>query len=253
MRHEGSHADFTRALLRRSAPPASLRLAHQGAALELRFGVYRNNVRSSLIAAVRARFPAVVSLFGDAFFDGLAGEYVCAHPPASPVMLEYGATFSDFLARVPEAQDVPYAADVARLEWAMHEALYAADAEPATLQDLTRIPVERLGDAALALHPAVRLVSSDYPVLSIWRAATSVAPPENAEFSGAEHVLIARPGLSVHGSAIMPGAFAFLSALADGAALGAAAAAAGDDFDLAATLAHAFAAGAIGAVLTHNT
>jgi hypothetical protein len=246
MRHSGSQADFVRALTGHGDAPTSLRLARHGEASALRFGVYRNNVSSSLAAALAARYPALLALLGDMFFFGAAREFARANPPRSPVMLAYGVGFAEFLAKIPEAQDVPYAADVARLEWAAHEALHAADADPASLSALAALPEERLDGALLTLHPATRLVESRFPVLSIWRAAIADAPDHHhQEFTGAEHVLISRPAFAVQVQSISLQTSLFLAALGRGQTLGAAATEAGSEFNLAASLSQIFAAGAI--------
>ena len=243
----GAQPEFVRALLDGAGPPASLRLAETGDAAHLRFGVYRNNVFASLVSVLSARYPAAAALLGEAFFRAMAVEFVRTHPPETPVMLEYGARFPAFAAGFEPAADYPYVADVARLEWAAHEATHAADAEAAEISALHAIDPARLATAVLTPHPAARLVRSPYPVHSIWRASSGDSSRAAMEFSGPEYVLVTRPDLDTALHPVPPGAFAFLSALMDGAALGPAAEAgfaADGGFDLASTLALAFAAGA---------
>jgi hypothetical protein len=248
MPHNGVLSQFAHALLDRNDPPPSLRLAGDPDALQLRFGVYRNNVFSSLVSVLSARYPAVKVLLGEEFFRAMAAAFIRAHPPESPVMLEYGAKFPDFAAAFGAAVDYPYIAGVAQLEWAAHEATHAADASATDISALHTIDPARFGDAVLRLHPAVRLVSSPYPVHSIWRASLDPSSEPEAELSGAEHVLVTRPDFELAIQVVPRGAFAFLSALLDGAALGIAAEAGfAEDagFDLAQTLALAFASGAV--------
>jgi hypothetical protein len=245
MQLNGAQAAFARALLSVGEVDPELRLAHSGDALVRRFDVYRNNVSSSLVSVLAARYPALLSLLGETFFRGIAREFVCAHPPRSPVLLEYGDGFAAYLAAAPEAQDVPYAADVARLEWAIHDASHAADAQPATLLDLAALPAAQLESTRLTLHPAVRLVASDYPVLSIWRAATSVTADGETELSGAEHIFVARPESSVTAQAVSPGFFAFAMAIAAGRTLASAVPDSSVEFDLAQGLSQLFAAGGV--------
>jgi hypothetical protein len=80
-----------------------------------RFAVYRNNVVASLSEALEVAFPAIAKLVGNGFFRAMAGIFVRAHPPRSPLMMLYGAEFPDFLATFAPVAHLPYLADVARL------------------------------------------------------------------------------------------------------------------------------------------
>jgi hypothetical protein len=250
MPHNGTQSTFAAALLARSAPPAALRLAGGGEDLDRRFGVYRNNVFASLVSVLRVRFPAVEALVGDEFFRGMAAEFAAAHPPVTPVLLEYGGAFPGFVADFGPARDIPYLSDVAAFEWAQHVAAHVADAEPISLDVLAKIEPASLGDVRLVLHPAARLFASDYPAVTLWRInADGVCAPD--ELSGGEAALIARPDQFVQVHDLTAGAYAFLKSVAEGAPLGSSVAAAQraqPEFDLASTLALVFSAGAIAAV-----
>lgn len=246
----GTQPVFARALLTRGSPPPSLRLSGEAEGLDRRFGIYRNTVFASLAAVLRARFPAVEALVGEEFFQGMAVEFAAAHPPETPVLLEYGSQFAPFIADFGPAREIPYLADVAAFEWARHEAAHAADAEAVSLDALTAVDSARLGEVRLTLHPAARLFRSDFPAATLWRINTGGDAP-SGELSGPEYALIARPDVSVSVFDLSPGAFELLTQLASGAPLGAALAAAQEtqsDFDLPATLALIFSAGAIAAV-----
>src|SRR5262245_54616055 len=77
--------------------PAPLTRPTPGAPVR-RFGVYRNNVYSSLIEVLQGRFPVVTRLVGEEFFRGMARVYVEREPPASAVLLRYGSGFPSFVA-----------------------------------------------------------------------------------------------------------------------------------------------------------
>jgi hypothetical protein len=137
-----------------------------------RLAVYRNNVGSSLARALGESFPVVKALVGDEFFTALARQFTSACPPASPVLSQYGAAFGDFIDTFPPAAELPYLADVARLEWARIQAFYAADVPAlgvAVLASHLAKP-EALAQAMLGLHPSVSTVVSAHPVVSIWAA-----------------------------------------------------------------------------------
>ncbi|WP_020180557.1 DNA-binding domain-containing protein [Methylopila sp. M107] len=218
------------------ARPAPEQLAPSGDTRpERRFAVYRNNVAVSLAGAIAKRFPAVQRIVGDEFFAELARAYVAGHRPRSPVMMSYGDDFPDFVALAPGLDELPYLADVARLEAARTRAYHAADAEPLGAEAFAALDPEALDRAALTLHPSVETVRSARPVVTIWAmnaGETELGPIE--DWRG-EDALVARPGMDVLVRALPPGGAAFLGALKSGAPLGAAAAIAADDvqdFDL---------------------
>lgn len=247
MQPNTAQSSFARALLARAGVPADLRLAGDSETVARRFGVHRNNLFASLVTSLAARFPVVQLLAGEAFFRGMAAAFVAEAPPPTPVLLEYGGGFPAFIAQFGPAKDVPYLADVARFEWARHDALNAADAEPADLSIIAAAAPETLADLRLILHPAARVFASNYPVVTVWRIHMDGAEA-TGELSGPEAVLITRPDLSVHVHSLTPGSLAFLTVTLRGGRLGEAAAAAQTaqaDFDLAAALTQIFMAGAI--------
>jgi len=196
-----------------------------------RFDVYRNNVVVSLSEALAIGFPVIAKLVGEAFFKAMAGVFVRAHPPRSPVLAMYGDAFPGFLETFPPVAHLPYLADTARLEYALREAYHAADADPL---DPARLQHARLVEARLTLAPATRLVISPYPVHAIWRANTEAgAPPASG---GSEAVLVTRPDWDPKPVVVPPAAARFTAALLAGETFGAALEAAGDGLDLAALL-----------------
>src|SRR5258708_4064985 len=73
--------------------------AATAARAESGLAVHRNNVMSSLIRAVAARFPAVRRLLGEDRFLESARRFIVAEPPRSPLLLDYGDGFPQFLRR----------------------------------------------------------------------------------------------------------------------------------------------------------
>ncbi len=93
-----------------------------------RFAVYRNNVVAGLTETLKDAFPAVHRIVGTDFFRAMARAYVLVEPPRSPIMLDYGAGFPDFIRQFDPAAGLPYLADVARIERAWTEAYHAPEA-----------------------------------------------------------------------------------------------------------------------------
>lgn len=216
-----------------------------------RFAVYRNNVVHGLGRALAAGFPATEAIVGAEFFAAMAALYVRISPPTSPVLLQYGDSLPDFLARFEPLAELPYLADVARLELAYTRAFHAADAASQPAHRLNEIAADRIGTMRMALHPSLQILRSAHPVADIWAMNTGRAPLcEIADWS-AQDVLVLRPHYEVTISVLAPGEAEFLLQLQAGAALEQAAAAAleeTDMFDLAAALAAMFTRGAVAAV-----
>ncbi len=232
---------FARALLERGG------VAPHGLIRANRFGVHRNNVFASLTGALRARYPVIERLVGEEFFQAAAGLFIVAHPPSTPVLIEYGGGFCAFLENFEPARGLPYLADVARLEWLRHAAYHAADYEPLTAQRLAFVPPEEAGGLTFDLHPSAGLIASAYPILSIWETNTFDAEVRaiGPAFPG-EAALVIRPELEPAILRLDQGEYAFAAALEQGATLGDAAAKAGahPGFSLTQTLAKLIAAGA---------
>jgi hypothetical protein len=204
--------------------------------------VYRNNIVESLTGALRAVYPVVEKLVGDGFFRYAAHEYLRAHRPRSGNLHDFGNAFAGFLAGFAPVAELPYLPDVARLEWAWHQAFHAADALAFDFARLGAVPAEQHATLRFVLHPSARLLASDFPVVRIFEinqegfdGDTSVDLGE-----GGVRTLVIRRGLTVHVEPLAAGEAEFLAALAGQQPLGAAVQAAlavQPEFDLTSTLA----------------
>ncbi len=243
-----TQAQFVRALRDASLPPPGGVAGRGGEVPSRRFSVYRNNVHVSLVEALAATYPVTARLVGDEFFQAMAREYVGRELPKTPVMLNYGESFADHVDGFGPARVVPCLGDVARLEWAWSRAYHAADAEPAAIGSLADIPPGRVAEVVLDLHPSLRLVSSPFPVLEIWRANQDGEAGTCGPAGEGGDVLVLRPREAVELRRLSPGAALFLRALRDGAPIGSAyrrACAGPEEFDLAVHLAALFRIGAV--------
>ena len=193
-----------------------------------RLQVYRNNTTILLSEALGANFSVVRTLVGEDFFLSLAKRFVRLHPPRTPCLFEYGADFPDFIASDPAAVDLGYLADVARLEWLMAEAVHAADAPVLDTGALARVEANDYGRVAFAPHPALRVITSDFPIHAIWALHQPDADPDarvNVD-QGGEAVMVTRPGVDVVLTVLPAGDVEFTQHLRAGARLGEAFAAA---------------------------
>ncbi|TMM50867.1 DNA-binding domain-containing protein [Sulfitobacter sabulilitoris] len=210
-----------------------------------RFSVYRNTVTVSLRDALGVAFPLVAKLIGPRNFRPLALDYARAHPPTSPLMMHYGASFPEYLAGVAALSHIGYLPDCARLDLAMRRSYHAADATPLSQARLA-IDTPGLMALRLALMPATQVIRSQWPLHDIW--AFNFVPDAPKPRAVAQDVLITRPEFDPAPHPLPPGGAAWLDALGRGQPFGAAHDAAVADtpgFDLAQTLALALSTSAL--------
>lgn len=224
---------------------------------ERRLAVYRNNVRHALSSVLEAAFPVVRQLIGAECFTATALAFIAERPPRRPALYEFGEDLPAFLADFPPLAELPWLADVARLEWARNEALFAADREPLTSVRLAAVPVDDLPGLRLMLHPSARWLESPWPIHAIWAAhQPDGGPLEAVDLTQGETVLAWRRIGTVRQRPLAAGEFALLAALAAGQALAVAAGAAAErnpTFDLAAALAVLLVDGVLGQPIMGQT
>jgi hypothetical protein len=231
---------FVDALLNADQPVPQGITAYNAVVPTRRFAVYRNNVVVGLVNALRHRFPVAEKIVGEEFFAAMARVFVIEKPPRSSLLATYGDEFAGFIANFEPASELPYLADVARLEAARTRAYHAADAVPVDASQFASLDPAAVGEIRIELHPSIGFVRSSHPIVTIWAMNSgeqALAPIKNWR---GEDALIARPYLEVEVRTLPPGGAAFLLALAAGQRLGEASEAAlADDpnFDLAGNIA----------------
>jgi hypothetical protein len=134
-----------------------------------RLNIYRNNIFSNYRGALEAVYPAILSLVGAEYFHQAAQRYVKQYPSFSGDIHHYGEQFAELLVSLPGAEDLAYLPDVARLEWSIHAAFHAADAERLDLSRLQGIAPENYANIHFKLNPAARLLDSPFPIRRIWQ------------------------------------------------------------------------------------
>ncbi|HUP98605.1 MAG TPA: DNA-binding domain-containing protein [Usitatibacter sp.] len=210
-----AQSEFLRTLLGEGEPPDA------GAQ------VYRRNILANAVGALEASYPVVRRLVGESFFREAAVRYALAVPSTSGDLNERGAAFAGFLARYPHAAGLPYLADVARLEWAVHECERAAEEPSLNPSALGAVSPEAHGAIRLQLHPSVRMLASAHPVLAIWQANQHGRDGVLDANPGAERVCVRRVAGAVIPFAVGESEWTLLVAFGGGATLDAACASLG--------------------------
>ncbi|HKW93711.1 MAG TPA: DNA-binding domain-containing protein [Methylomirabilota bacterium] len=214
--------DLRAAVLGGDPAPAAAAVLDDGLTAAARLQIYRNHALTTLTGVLQAAFPVVCRLVDERFFGYAADQYIRTDPPSGPCLFEYGESFPAFLAEFPPCRTLPYLADVARLEWAVHRAPWAAERDPLAAEALQAVAPAHAGDLVLSLDPSCTLLASPWPIERIWRANQ----PEGGEpvtvdlRAGGAMLEVRRRGDDVVIRELEPATYAFRAALASGRRLG---------------------------------
>jgi hypothetical protein len=137
-----------------------------------RLGVYRYAYRARLVECLVDDYPALQFALGADPFEALCHEYIQRHPSSSPSLNGFGKHMARFC--LDEAQEPfplrRFAADLAKLEWALVEVLHARTADALSPDALAAIPAERWPDARLPPSASVRVLRFEHPVNPFFQA-----------------------------------------------------------------------------------
>jgi hypothetical protein len=190
--------------------------------------VYRNTIFKAVIDALNANYPTVVRLVGEEAFAAAARAFLDAgHWPQTPSLAAFGADFPDFIVGFALAADLPYLADVARIDRLWTEAHLAEDAPILPPDALAALAPDALPLTRLALAPSTRLTWLGTPAATIWLAHRGDADIDLSALEWRpEGLLLARPHGGVEALPLTAADHAFLAACERGETLGEAAVAA---------------------------
>ena len=186
------------------------------AAVELQRGLqaYQVNAEVSSERALAAIYPKVLLIIGEASFRDMAWAFWRRHPPQQADLGGWGELLSGFLAVQDEMDD--WLCDLARLEWAVHLALRAADLafDPASFDLLASQDPAQL---RLQLPAGLSLLQVHAEAWSIW---SGEAGDESSE--RVIPVLLWRHRWGFKGRRLSQGDSQLLQAMIDGRSLEAA-------------------------------
>ena len=138
--------------------------------VETRLGIYRHAYAARLVDALRANYPAMAKLLGEAQFDELGHAYVASHDSHSFSVRQYGNEFSS-------AMPTDFLQELARWEWTIADVFDAADAAPVTAASLVGIAPEEWSDLGFSFHPSTRPLTLATNAPQVWKALTDDAGP----------------------------------------------------------------------------
>lgn len=184
---------------------------------------YQANGHALAERCLPAAYPVIAQLIGLDSVQALARDLWHCHPPVDGDLAQWGDALPAFLGDNEQLADVPYLADVARVEWAVHRAASAPDADP-DMPSFARLSIEDPEGLTLWLAPGTALITSAWPVVSLVTAHTTGEPTlseagQRVRDRVGENAVVWRQGWRPCVAACPDNALGVLQALLRGAAL----------------------------------
>lgn len=142
-----------------------------------RVQIYADGYFARLVECLTDDYPALSYALGEEEYSSLARAYIESYPSRSRSLNAYGAQMAAFCRARPEAW-ASFAADLARLEWALVEVVHEPASEGLAPDALATIPAVRWQTARLLPSRGLRLLSFDYPVNDFFQAFRDERAPE---------------------------------------------------------------------------
>lgn len=189
-----------------------------------RLAIHRRHYESSLVTAMRTKFPATEWLVGSAFLDEAAKQFVRQHPPSTPCIAEYGEEFPHFLSMYRGAARLPYLGSFAELEWHLGQIAISVERRALALEEFSRVETSALMDAGLTLQTGLRYLHVSWPVDDLMKLYLSESAPDEYQLVPADVWLEARGARGEFQIDRLDTAeFVFRKSIIDGQSIGAAA------------------------------
>jgi hypothetical protein len=184
-----------------------------------RLGVYHFAYRARLIDALADDFPAVQYAMGAAAFARFADRVITEHPSRTANLNRYGAVLIEALATARRVPHRSFLLDLARLEWALVEAIHAPPPPRLEAEALAAIPAEAWANLRFLPNPALGILASAWPVnrfFSAWRRDEAPSLPARA----ASATVVYRVEFTLWRMDLSPMTHTLLQSLLDGVPLG---------------------------------
>lgn len=186
--------------------------------------IYREQFWLRHTSSLVEDFPGLGGILGQREWEKLAEAYLSQVAPESYTLRDLGFRLPEIIAQATWLSHQALCLDMARLELAYVEVFDAPDTLPLAPDRLASIPEESFTEARLVVAPCVRLLDLRYPVADLRRQLRAESdepvaiPPERET-----RLVVYRRELRLWDMSLTRVAYAFLSGLAEGKTLGAAA------------------------------
>ena len=164
---------------------------------------YKSNAHAVAERALSAAYPVVTAILSVESMAQLARAFWHTHPPQHGDLAQWGDKLATFVAASPQLAELPWLADLARVEWALHRADGAPDAE-ADLSSLALLAAEDPDHLTLRLAPGMQVLRNTFAVVPVLLAHVLPTAQERENAIGqlgitwcppqTEHALVWREG-----------------------------------------------------------
>jgi hypothetical protein len=138
--------------------------------VEDRIQIYRNNVFGSFDEVLLSIYPTIKGLVGKKYFLDLCQKYHQQYRSESGNLNNYGKYFSALIGSLKTEHKIIYLSDIAKLEWLYWQADFTKDVPVFDLEKLQKLSEQQLFKVKFKLHPSCVLLTSKYPIYSIWQS-----------------------------------------------------------------------------------
>jgi hypothetical protein len=141
-----------------------------------------------------ADFKTVQRIVGEEKFHDLVAHYLMRYPSNSPNIGDLGEAFPGFIKGYPLLQQFPFLHELATLERAIMECLFTHHLPALDVRSFQSKSEEEWAAARFVLDPAVRLMSVQWPVDTLWKCREQPEPLElpDAPDLAPRHLLLHR-------------------------------------------------------------
>ena len=143
-----------------------------------RINIYYEMYYLRLIEILEGDFPALRYAVGEDEFSTLAKDFLVAHPSRYYDLSMLGAKFPKFLRGAKNLKHRSFLADLAKLERSVEEVFDDTHVKSLKTDELLSIPQQRWADARIGMIPALRLISSRFPINGFMEAYRKEAYPQ---------------------------------------------------------------------------
>lgn len=169
-------ARFSAFVIEDAAAPIDLVRVSTGSDAGTRLAIYRDGYRLRLLEALGEDYPALRQFLGEDGFETMGRAYIARVRSRHYSIRWFGGRLGAFLEDDSMWRERPEVAALARWEWALGEAMDAADAALAGKEMLASIPPERWAGLRLSFHPSLNRLDLAWTAPAFRHAVENKAP-----------------------------------------------------------------------------
>lgn len=137
---------------------------------EARLDVYADMYFYRLLEVLKEDYPATSAVLGEANFHNLITAYLVDHRPYEPSVQGAGKFLPDFLRRYRLCLELPFVADLAKLERAIAEVFCARDAGLLEASEMNTLQPKLWGEVKMRRIPASAVLRAHWRTAEVLRA-----------------------------------------------------------------------------------